>query len=249
MNANAPLSGLNRVALTTVSGTKTFTITEAMFSSDAATCQNRLRAEVLSQLVVADQQDATVQAPVSIGGNPPSVTSVTLNKKEYFEGDTATVTWTVSGSVAKVHVTAVINGFVVYDQDIVGGAGSVSFAVPRAGTLQVEVTALSNTCQPSEVFRSYATVGDAYPGLCEVYPSLPQCTTAAGIDLILFVAGVVVVLLISFLVALLVPPKAVFRLLAFLLSLSVGTILLISAVGIPDVSSFGGLVPFIPWRY
>jgi len=174
-NTNTALPDFDRRALAATSGNFAIPVVRSMFSNDTATCQNRLRAEVLSQLIVAALQDASVQMPVSIGGLPPPViTSASWDKSEYYEGDTATLSWKASGNVSKYHVTVDVSGLIIYDQDVDASTTSVSVRVPRTGIAQGQITAL-NVCQPSGVKRVYATVGDTYPGLCQVYPDALEC--------------------------------------------------------------------------
>ncbi len=195
MNTGLPIVGYDRKALSGTTGAEKILITEGMFSNVLATCQNRLRAEILSQIIVADQDDATVKSPdVTIGGEAPVITAITFDKPEYFEGDRVTITWTARGTVTKFHVTAHIGGLLVYDQDVKADVTTVSFNAPRTGVLEVEVTGY-NLCAPSDVREEQATVGNFYPGLCNAYPDLPQCTSQNIIAIIVAVLAAIAVLL------------------------------------------------------
>jgi len=197
MNTNRPIAGFDRKPLEQTQGSATFTVTASMFSTDSATCQNRLRAEIYSTLIIAARKDASVQASVDISrdiGDAPQVTQITFDKAEYIEGDTPTVTWTTSGTVSKVHVTAFMTGTKVFDQDMTGN--SVTIPAVTAGVLQVEVTAY-NDCQPSDVSTSYTTVGDVGEDLCSKYPQLCEGDSSdIGIpwQLILVLAGAALIL-------------------------------------------------------
>ena len=51
---------------------------------------------------------------------------------------------------------------------------SLTSQATKTGIGSVFVTAL-NECQPSDVKEQPFFVGNTYPGLCTVYPELPQC--------------------------------------------------------------------------
>lgn len=205
-NTNAALPGFERVPLNATSGNFAIPVVSSMFSNNSATCQNRLRAEILTQLIVANLQDTAIQAPVSIGGAPPPVvTEITLDKPKYFEGDTAIVSWKSTGNVTKYHVTVDIDALVLFDGDVPVGTNSVSVRVPRTGVLQAQVTAL-NYCQPSGVKRAYATVGDSYPSMCQAYPDLPECRAPNYLGILFAVLGLILTI-VAFVVAFWVTTK------------------------------------------
>jgi hypothetical protein len=175
MNTNTPIAGWNRRPLTSETGQARIPVTSAMFSNDAATCQNQLRAVIHSQLIQADLESTAIQAPfdAAIGvGDPPEVTRLTFDRAEYFEGDPVTISYAGTGTITKWHVTAHIAGLVVYDKDT--SATEVSFTAPASGFLEVQVTAY-NGCQPSEVRKETATVGEVLPDYCQAFPEHPAC--------------------------------------------------------------------------
>ena len=195
-NTNLPLAGYESPkALTGTSGQERVLVTEALISNDLATCQNRLRAELWTVLIVADYADASVRSPATQigGGAPPVVKEVTFNKPEYQEGDTVTISWKATGNITKYHVSAQIGGLTQYDEDVTGT--SVTFTAPVAGVLEVQVTAY-NLCVASDVFPVQATVGNVYPGLCTVYPDLPQCKVESIFALVVAVIALIGLLLL-----------------------------------------------------
>jgi len=176
MNTNGALPGFDRIPLNVTSGSFAIPVLATYFSNDLATCQNRLRALLYSPIIIVDQADASVQQKETVLGIPaPIVTGIDSDKEEYQEGDLVSISWTVSGNFTKNHVTAHIGGLVVYDRDQAGT--NASFVAPRSGILEVEVTAY-NRCQPSDVKKEQFTVGNVYPGLCNLFPDLEACREA-----------------------------------------------------------------------
>jgi hypothetical protein len=181
-NTNAPLAGFNRTPITGErSGNRQIPILPAYFSNDLATCQNRLRAILYSELIVVDQADASVQQAESAISIPaPVVTGITADKDEYFEGDQMVLTWTATGNVTRYHITVHIGGLLLIDQDTTTPNATV--ITPRTGIAEVEVTAY-NRCQPSDVHREQWTVGAVFTGLCEQFPTASGCDEP-GLDLL-----------------------------------------------------------------
>ena len=173
-NTNAPLAGFNRTPITgDRSGKRTIPVLADYFSNELATCQNRLRAILYSELIVVDQADASVQQAESAISIPaPVVTGITADKDEYFEGDQMVLTWTATGNVTKYHITVHIGGLLLLDQDTT--TANATDITPRTGIAEVEVTAY-NRCQPSDVHAEQWTVGAVFTGLCEQFPEAQGC--------------------------------------------------------------------------
>jgi len=177
-NTHNAIQGFERIPLEDLTGSVTVPVTQDLYSNDLATCQNRLRAILYTSLVRIDQADTAIQAPVDaiLGiGPPPVVIDLTFDKKEAFEGDNIKISWNAKGNVTKYHITVHIGGLPILDKDLGAGEKSITVVAPTTGILEAELTAYDR-CQPSAVKKSLLTIGNVYPGLCEVYPELPQCT-------------------------------------------------------------------------
>jgi hypothetical protein len=199
MNTGLAVPVWDRTPLTTTSGRACVEVTDDMFSNILETCQNRLRFIIYSPIIVADQADTAVQSEVEIArtGDPPEVTEITFNKPEYQEGDTIVVTWKTEGEVTKVHVTIHIGGLLLYDRDIENET-SVSVVASRAGIAEVEVTAY-NRCTPSSVRKEQATVGNVFPGLCELFPDAKDCADENAFAILVAALAVIALLVLFFL--------------------------------------------------
>jgi hypothetical protein len=202
MNTELPLAGWDRKALATETGRACVLVTAAMFSNDLSTCQNRLRAELLSPIIVADLFDTAVKPSVppqdvelSAVGTPPVVTEITFDKDEYREGDTVRIRWTATGNVTKFHVLVHINGQVLLDQDVDGSVHEATARAPITGFGTAQVTAYDR-CTPSDVLTSYFTVSNQFPGLCDLFPELAQCNAANLIALAVAVLAMIVVVVV-----------------------------------------------------
>jgi hypothetical protein len=180
LNTNTPIAGWNRRPLTSETGQARIPVTSAMFSNDASSCQNRLRAVIYTQIIQADLEDTAVQASPDalLGvGAAPTVSGVTFDKEEYFQGDTVRISFAGEGTLTKWHVSAHIGGLSVFDKDV--NVTEVSFSAPTTGILEVEVTAY-NVCNPSEVYKVTAKVGNVLPDYCTAFPTHPACTGGGG---------------------------------------------------------------------
>src|SRR6266508_128292 len=140
----------------------------------------------------------------------------------------------LAGSVdhGRGRATAHIGGMVVFDQDVDGTA--VSFTAPRTGTLEVSVTGY-NRCTPSDVVKGLRTIGNQYPGLCELFSEIPQC---AGTNLLKLIAAVLAVIgifasfLLVFFLAVRIAPKQISGFAALLIALIASGILALAFVGL-----------------
>lgn len=170
------LTGYDRVAVEARDHTYSIPITADLFSNDLATCTNRLRAILYSPLIVSDQADTAVQNDtlISVQGKAPSVTKVTFDKPEYVEGESVTIRWTWTGNVTKFHVTAHIGGLPLDDKDYDAPTNTTTFSAARTGILEVEVTPYDR-CNTGSVKKVVATVGNVYPGLCNLFPEAAEC--------------------------------------------------------------------------
>ncbi len=230
MNTNAPLLGFDRLQLTKTSGRFSILLTDALISKDLATCQNRLRASIWTTIIRADLEDTAIRAPdVSITGGPaPRITGITFDKREYQEGDTVKISWTSEGTVTKYHVTAHIGGLVVLEKDLDPTHRDESFIAPRTGVLEVQVTGY-NLCTTSDVKKEQATVGNVFPGLCEIYPDLAVCTgrqnLASLIIAALAVIGILAIFVLVFWIGNTVQGKKGSPLISLLAALVIGGIL------------------------
>ncbi len=234
MNTNGAIPGFNRIPLTTTSGSLQIPITGSLISNDLASCANRLRAIMYTPIIVADLDETSLRWPEAsiTGGDAPTITSIVFDKPEYREGDLVKVSWTVDGTADRFHVTAHIGGMVVFDQDVDGTA--VSFTAPRTGTLEVSVTGY-NRCTPSDVVKGLRTIGNQYPGLCELFSEIPQC---AGTNLLKLIAAVLAVIgifasfLLVFFLAVRIAPKQISGFAALLIALIASGILALAFVGL-----------------
>lgn len=244
MNTVLPVEGWDRRALTTTTGRACVDVTQSMFSNDLQTCQNRLRVELLSPIIVADLFDTAVQPATppeetDLGvGAAPTVTSITFDKPEYQEGDTVVVRWTTSGNVSRVHVLIHINGFKLLDDDFNGTVRKASTVASRAGIVTGQVTAY-NYCTPSTVKTVYATVSNAFPGLCELFPDVADCADRFGLGL-LWAALAVLAVLIVFGVALWV--GSTLKLPPFLMFVAALVVAALVAIALVGIGAFDGLM-------
>jgi len=240
MNTNSPIAGWNRKPLTSETGQARIPVTSAMFSNDAATCQNQLRAVIYTQIVQADLESTAVQAPfdASLGiGEPPKVTSVTFDRAEYFEGDTIVISYAGTGTITKWHVTAHIGGLVLYDKDT--NDTQISIVGSTTGFLEVEVTAV-NECQPSEVRKETVTVGEVLPDYCQAFPEHPACKVGANDAAIMFlILGIVLVVAGVLIMVGLGPRHVLFVILGLALAL-VGFVVFVFAL----LAILEGVIPF-----
>ncbi len=255
-NTNQALADFSRRPLTTLTGSYSIPVVGSYFSNDLATCQNRLRAAIYSSLVRVDQEDTAVQAPFDavLGiGNPPTVLEVTFDKKEAFEGDTIVVSWKATGNITKYHITVHIGGLSILDKDLAGGEKSVSLVAPTTGILEAEVTAYDR-CQPSAVKKSLLTIGNAYPGLCEVYPDLPECTKANDLLGLIIAAlallGIFLVLIVCIWINSKVEGGFIGLIVAIIITMAVAVGLLLSGVFDPLLLQMAGRgAGLITWRW
>lgn len=175
-NTDLPLEGWDKVPIESSSGKFGIVINESMISNDLATCQNRLRAMIWSELIVAAIEDTSLWSDTTIesGMVIPVVTEIQFDKQMYFEGDSIILTWKATGNITKFHVTVDIGALIIYDDDVSGTVNSVTVRAARAGTAQAQVTAY-NKCFTGDVKRDYAVVSGAPVNICMAYPDLPQC--------------------------------------------------------------------------
>lgn len=197
-NTDTPLAGFERIPIEQTSGKLSVPILEKYISIDLATCQNRLRALIWSELIVAAFEDTSLwsDSVIETGLTRPAVTEIKTDKDFYFEGETITVTWTVDGNVTKVHVTIDIGGLIVLDDDMDGTVASTNVRAARAGTAQIQVTPY-NRCFAGEVKRAYAVVSGAPPEICMAYPDLPMCND--DVDKTDWIGMIIAILAIVFL--------------------------------------------------
>lgn len=199
MNTNGALPAFDRIPITARSGNAAISVSATFFSNDLATCQNRLRALLYSELIIVDQAGASVrQAETTLNITAPVVTGITADKDEYSEGDLVSLSWTATGNVTKYHITAHIGGLLLLDRDTV--ATNASAVASATGILEVEVTAI-NRCQPSDVRKEQWTVGAVFTGLCQQFPDAEGCRDEG--DLIALVVAALLIIGLFLLLAVL----------------------------------------------
>ena len=203
-NTNEPISSAwDRRPLTVARGEFEIPVTEAYFSNDLATCQNRLRAVLYTEIIQVNRDDTAVRTTSTTfgyAGVPPVVTEVTFDKPEYQEGDTFTVSWTATGNVTKFHVSWHIAGL-GDEQDLGPGVLNYSSRAPLSGVLEVEVTPYDR-CQAGDVKEVQATVGNVFPELCELFPDALDCREESDLVGVLLAALAILLLLIVFVLVL-----------------------------------------------
>jgi hypothetical protein len=196
MNTNLPIAGWDRTAVSVRQGSVRVTVAEEFFSNDLAVCQNRLRAQLYTEIIQVNQDDTAVKANSTVltVGEAPSVSEVTFDKEEYQEGDTVTISWTTEGNVSRVHVTAQTAGLVALDEDFTDADGETNFRAAATGILEVEVTPY-NLCQPGDVKEVQATVGNVLPELCELFPEAKDCGEDFG-NILIIALGIIGLLIL-----------------------------------------------------
>ena len=160
-----------RKPITSASGQISILLSDSMFT-EAAGCDNHLQATLYTEISGIDD-DFTAVAKLG-AGERPVVNSISLDHVDINEGETVSVSWEASGPITEYIVRVFIGGTEILTKRVSAATTSLTFQATKTGIGSVFVTAL-NECQPSDVKEQPFFVGNTYPGLCTVYPELPQC--------------------------------------------------------------------------
>lgn len=196
LNTNTPIPGWDRTEVPATQGSVQVAVTGAYFSNDLAVCQNRLRAQIYTDIILINQDDTAIRANSTVltVGPAPSMDEITFDREEYQEGDTVTISWTASGNITRFHVTAQTAGLVALDEDYPPTTFSTNFRAAATGILEVEVTPYY-LCQPGDVKEVQATIGNVLPELCELFPDTAECSTSDVWGIVLVVIAIILIII------------------------------------------------------
>lgn len=190
---------IERRPITSVTGCFRVPVLDAYFATSEP-CTNALRVVIYSPILKVDDDETSVQPAVTItGGDPPSLTDVRFDRKEYREGETIHVVLTGSGRITKWYVRATIEGLEALPGTFLGGGttANVTFVATQTGTLELEARPY-NGCVPGETKEFRVVIEPEIPSRCELFPDvcrdggLPWFALAAGVVLALAGVGILV---------------------------------------------------------